>query len=73
MESISMTVSLSSKCLPCLHIYLRGKFDDDYSDGSSAFSNSADGKAAQKKFWRELVQKLEAIEPGVIGNIKSSS
>ena len=35
------------------------------SKGLSSFVTSSDGQKAQKKFWGELVEKLEMIQPGV--------
>ncbi|KAK4545408.1 hypothetical protein LTR36_002758 [Oleoguttula mirabilis] len=36
----------------------------------SPFVTSEEGKVAQDRVWNELVKKLEAIEPGVTGNLK---
>ncbi|KAK2861152.1 hypothetical protein FQN49_004491 [Arthroderma sp. PD_2] len=36
----------------------------------SSFVKSAEGAQAQKKVWRELLDKLERIVPGIAGNIR---
>jgi hypothetical protein len=33
------------------------------------FVRSEDGKAVQKKMWRELEEELEAIQPGILVKI----
>ncbi|KAF4630073.1 hypothetical protein G7Y89_g8069 [Cudoniella acicularis] len=38
-------------------------------DSRSDFVKSADGLKAQQKIWDEIAKKLEAIQPGVTGNI----
>jgi hypothetical protein len=32
----------------------------------SSFVKSSDGQATQKKFWGELADQLERVEPGVV-------
>ena len=38
-------------------------------DALSEFVRSEDGQKAQKKIWKELTEKLEAIEPGIMGQV----
>ena len=39
------------------------------SNALSDFVRSEDGKKAQMKIWKELEEKLEAIEPGIMGQV----
>ncbi len=38
-------------------------------DALSEFVRSENGQKAQKKIWEELERKLEAIEPGIMGQV----
>ncbi|KAK2754524.1 hypothetical protein FQN54_006925 [Arachnomyces sp. PD_36] len=44
-----------------------GVIDDD---ALSPFVRSTEGKDAQKKVWKEITQKLEGIQPGILQNLK---
>jgi hypothetical protein len=47
-----------------------GQYLEDCEIGiPSQFVTSAEGKEVQERVWNELVQKLEAIKPGVINNL----
>jgi hypothetical protein len=39
----------------------------------SKFVKSAEGKTTQRKFWGELADKLDSIEPGVVAKAGLSS
>jgi NAD(P)-dependent dehydrogenase (short-subunit alcohol dehydrogenase family) len=48
-----------------------GQFLHDCQIGTvSDFVRSDDGKAAQTKVWKELSQKLESIQPGILKNLQ---
>ena len=38
-------------------------------DTLSEFVRSENGQTAQKKIWKELEEKLEAIEPGIMSKV----
>jgi len=40
-----------------------------YSDALSSFVRSDEGKQAQGKVWKELLNKLERISTGISGNL----
>ncbi|RYP71039.1 hypothetical protein DL770_008178 [Monosporascus sp. CRB-9-2] len=47
-----------------------GQYLDDCKVGStSIFVRSEEGLELQKRFWTELIEKLEAIQPGIAGNV----
>lgn len=44
-----------------------------YSDAMPEFVCSEDGKAAQKNVWKELEEKLEAIQPLILAQIRGAN
>lgn len=44
--------------------------NDEYSGALSSFVRSEEGRQAQQKVWVELLDKLDAIVPGVSGGVR---
>ncbi|RYP68165.1 hypothetical protein DL771_006815 [Monosporascus sp. 5C6A] len=65
-EEASRTLVHAAQGLEDTH----GQYLDDCKVGStSIFVRSEEGFKLQKRFWTELIEKLEAIEPGIAGNV----
>jgi hypothetical protein len=48
---------------------MRERDDADFGDSVSDFVASEEGLRTQKKVWKELAEKLETIQPGILQNI----